>query len=46
MFLLRHTGDGKGPPVLGDIERSAGDLAVDTTVPRTPTTSSPTTSSG
>jgi class 3 adenylate cyclase len=45
MFLLRHTGDGKGPPVLGDIERSAGDLAVDTTVPRTPTTSSPTTSS-
>jgi class 3 adenylate cyclase len=46
MFLLRHADDGKGPAVLGDIERGAGDLAVDTTVPRTPTTSSPTTSSG
>jgi class 3 adenylate cyclase len=27
MFLLRRAGDGKGPPVLGDIERAAGDLA-------------------
>ena len=24
MFLLRRAGDGKGPPVLGDIERAAG----------------------
>ena len=23
MFLLRRGGDGKGPPVLGDIERAA-----------------------
>jgi class 3 adenylate cyclase len=28
MFLLRRAGDGKGPPVLGDIEREAGDLAM------------------
>jgi hypothetical protein len=27
MFLLRRASDGKGPPVLGDIERAAGDLA-------------------
>ena len=24
MFVLRRAGDGKGPPVLGDIERAAG----------------------
>lgn len=24
MFLLRRAGDGKGPPVLGDIELVAG----------------------
>ena len=24
MFLLRRAGDGKGPAVLGDIERAAG----------------------
>ena len=28
MFLLRRAGDGKGPPVLSDIEREAGDLAM------------------
>jgi class 3 adenylate cyclase len=28
MFLLRRAGDGKGPPVLGDIERAASDLAM------------------
>lgn len=28
MFLLRRAGDGKGPSVLGDIERGASDLAM------------------
>ena len=28
MFLLRRVGDGKGPPVLGDIERAASSNGV------------------
>jgi hypothetical protein len=28
MFLLRRAGDGKGPPVLGDIERAASSNGV------------------